>query len=312
MTNVTRRRLQAALDGIGSVPLPGSGATRRRLEVLADVGAEDLATARLVEGHLDALAILEEAGTARPEGLLGVWAADPPTGRVHAAAHDAGWILSGVKQWCSGAGALDHALVTAHADDGYRLFVVPFDRGGVDVARDPWHAVGMRDSDTFDVVLDGVAVDAAEAVGPPGWYLSRRGFWMGGIGVAACWYGGASGALDALRDTVRRREDPHGLAHLGAADALCAAMWALLASAADAVDDGVAGADLRRLAWRVRAAVERLAPDVLLHVERGVGAGGLTRDAAMARRAADLPVYIRQHHAESDLAALGADVVGGP
>ena len=219
---------------------------------------------------------------------------------------------AGAVEPAQAAGALDHALVTAHADDGYRLFVVPFDRGGVDVARDPWNAVGMRDSDTFDVVLDGVAVDAAEAVGPPGWYLSRRGFWMGGIGVAACWYGGASGALDALRDTVRRRDDPHGLAHLGAADALCAAMWALLALAADAVDDGVAGADLRRLAWRVRAAVERLAPDVLLHVERGVGAGGLTRDAAMARRAADLPVYIRQHHAESDLAALGADVVGGP
>lgn len=306
----TRERMLRALEDLGPVPLPGSGSTADRFDILAEVGAHDLALARLVEGHLDAVAILTEAQRVPPDGLLGVWAADPPTGRLRAEARDGVWVLHGTKQWCSGAGSLDCALVTAHADDGYRLLLVPLDDPGVEVVRDAWRAVGMRDSDTYDVRFDRVEIDAHAAVGDPGWYLHRRGFWVGGAGVAACWYGGALGALRALRAAVGRRgEDPYGAAHLGAADALCAAMWALLNATAAAIDADVDTPALRHRAWQVRAAVDRLAPEVLRHAERGIGSGGLTGDPWMARRAADLPVYLRQHHAEADLAALGADVL---
>ena len=299
------------LDAIVPVPLPGMGKTDQRFRALAEIAAFDLAMARLIEGHLDAIAICDEAGRGVPNGLLGVWAADPPPNHLRAAAQDGGWSLHGIKQWCSGAGTLDNALVTAHAPDGYRLFVVALDSAGVQVRPESWRAVGMRHSDTFDVEFDGVLVTADDAVGGPSWYLGRRGFWIGGIGVAACWYGGALGAARALRTAVgQRRDDPHGLAHLGAADALCAAMWAHRQTAATAIDAGIAGDPLARLAWQVRAAVERLAGDVLRHAERGIGSGGLARDAEMARRSADLPVYLRQHHAERDLAALGELALG--
>lgn len=298
--------LLRTLDAILPVPLPGAGNTDQRLRALAEVAACDLTNARLVEGHVDAIAICTEAQQRVPDGVLGVWAADPPSGRLQARPHGDGWSLSGLKQWCSGACTLDNALITAHADDGYRLFVVSLDAPGIDVRTDAWHAVGMRNSDTYDVAFDDVVVSADDTIGAPEWYLRRRGFWMGGIGVAACWYGGALGALRALQDTVARRgNNPHALAHLGAADALCATMRAQLRAAAAALDDGIAGDDLKLLAWRVRAAVERLAADVLTSTERGLGAGGLARDPAMARRAADLPVYLRQHHAERDLQRLG-------
>lgn len=310
--HVARVPLLEALTALGPVPLPGAGATAERFAILAEAGATDLATARLVEGHLDAVAICDEAGCDAPSGPCGVWAADPPAGRLEGRAHIDGWRLDGTKHWCSGARDLDTALVTAHTDDGYRLFRVPLDATGVRVLPDTWHAVGMRSSDTLHVTFDRVVVDPEAAVGPPGWYLDRRGFWIGGIGVAACWYGGALGAMRSLRATVARRgADPHGLAHVGAADALCTAMWATLRHAADRVDDGIGGTALRTLAWRSRAVVERLATDVLHHAERGIGAGGLTSDPAMARRAADLPVYLRQHHAERDLEALGRAVADG-
>lgn len=306
---VTRTPLAKALATLGPVPLPGGGATATRFRLLAEVAATDLATARLVEGHLDAVAISAEADRSAPEAPAGVWAADPPSGRVTATRTADGWRLHGTKQWCSGARELATALVTAHADDGYRLFTVPLDAAGVTALPGTWHAVGMRDSDTLHVRFEDVTLPGEAAIGPPGWYLDRRGFWIGGIGVAACWYGGALGAARTLRDTVARRgDDPHGLAHLGAADALCTALWSTLRVAAEAVDDGVAGSALRTLAWRTRAAVERLAPEVLDHAARGVGANGLTSDPAMARRAADLPVYLRQHHAERDLEALGRAV----
>ncbi len=37
----------------------------------------------------------------------------------------------------------------------------------------------------------------------------------------------------------------------------------------------------------------------------------LTADESHARRVADLQVYVRQHHAERDLARIGADVAAG-
>ena len=43
--------------------LPGEGATRELWELLATLGAVDLGVARAVEPHLDARAILTQAGT---------------------------------------------------------------------------------------------------------------------------------------------------------------------------------------------------------------------------------------------------------
>jgi len=46
--------------------------------------------------------------------------------------------------------------------------------------------------------------------------------------------------------------------------------------------------------------------EVMARVGRALGAGPLCHDEAHARRVADLTVYLRQHHAERNLAELGA------
>lgn len=163
----------------------------------------------------------------------------------------------------------------------------------------------MAGSDTLDVNLDGVW---ATAVGEPGAYLERPGFHHGGIGVAACWHGGARAVARTLLAASRTWDlDPHALAHLGAVDARLATVDALLDSAAAAVDadpdDKDGTAHLRTM--RVRAAVENAAADVLIRVGRALGAAPLGHDAVHARAVTDLTVYLRQHHAERDLAALG-------
>ena len=59
-----------------TVPLPGSGQTWRRFRALALWAAENLSLGRLAEGHVDALAILDEAGMRPVSGAIyGVWAA---------------------------------------------------------------------------------------------------------------------------------------------------------------------------------------------------------------------------------------------
>ncbi len=145
---------------------------------------------------------------------------------------------------------------------------------------------------------------AAAEIGKPGQYTTRPGFWQGGCGIAACWYGGALPFADAVAALVARRDDPHAAAHLGAIDAALSPVRALLAETAGWIDAHPAAAP-RLQALRARAAAEDAVAAVLSHAGRALGAGPLCRDESIARRFADLPVFVRQSHAERDLAELG-------
>ena len=295
------------------LPLPGHGQTRLRWAALAGLAEEDLSLARLSEGHADAIAILDELNgpAARPGSRWGVWAARPPGPSLSAVRHGGGWRLDGTKQYCSGARVCTHALVTADTADGVRLFAARTDGEGVRPVPGTWPAVGMAGSDTLNVRFDGVP---AEPVGPPGGYTDRPGFSHGGCGVAACWYGGARAVARPLLAAAGERDiGPHGFAHLGAVDIGLRVAAAALDAAADGIDDDPldhkdAGA---RRALRVRTLVEAVASDVLERVGRALGAGPLCHDAGQARATADLAVYLRQHHAEKDLEALGRLVAAG-
>ena len=302
----------AVESGQLNLPLPGGGRTRQRWAALAQLAEEDLSLARLAEGHTDALAILAELGalSAPPAGSRwGVWAAQPPGPGLTASMTARGWRLDGTKQYCSGARSVTDALVTAKAPDGSRLFAV----STRDLSPVPgtWPATGMAASDTLNVDFADIP---AEPVGRPGRYTDRPGFAHGGAGVAACWYGGARGVGFTLLAAAAERDlGPHALAHLGAVDiALHTARAALDAAAAEIdtdPDDRQKGGRLRAL--RVRALVEAAATEVMQRVGRALGAGPLSHDEAHGRRVADLTVYIRQHHAERDLAELGALVADG-
>ena len=53
---------------------------------------------------------------------------------------------------------------------------------------------GRFPSETLD--FGGPPVPMSLSVGPPNFYLERPGFWFGATGVAACWFGGASGLAE--------------------------------------------------------------------------------------------------------------------
>jgi alkylation response protein AidB-like acyl-CoA dehydrogenase len=295
----------AVASGRLDIPLPGSGATRERWAVFADLAAEDLSLARLGEGHADAVAILAELGGPRPEAgsRWGVWAANPPGANVTASRQGGTWVLRGTKQYCSGARVCTYALVAAAADDGPRLFAVTV--ADLEPVPESWPATGMAGSDTLDVSFPRVP---AEPVGPPGGYTDRPGFSHGGVGVAACWYGGARAIGRTLLSAAAKRDiGPHALAHLGAVDIALRAARAALGQAADEIDadpEDLQGEGAAR-ALRVRSLTEAVATDVLARTGRALGAGPLSHDEAHSRAVADLTVYLRQHHAERDLARLG-------
>ncbi|MFG0642616.1 acyl-CoA dehydrogenase [Delftia sp. WSY_22] len=304
-------------QGADRLPLPGHGHTLQRWRALAEVAAHSLSLAKLYEGHTDALAILSELqADLATEGLRwAVWCAEPPGERVqatptapHAAAHAGMAVqLSGHKPWCSGARAVDRALVSGWLADGRRcLIAVAMDQPGIRRDDSHWQAVGMAASASADVHFDGAT---GVLVGEPGQYLSRPGFHHGGAGVAACWHGAAARIASHLQQAVGQGEDPHRQAHLGALDVALAGAAGLLRDAAARIDATPSDPCLLAVN-RARLAVEAAAEEVLRRVPRAIGPGPLCKNRGLAQLMADLPVFIRQSHAERDQAALGRLLAG--
>ncbi len=308
-------QLRVAADGARQVPLPASGATAHRFAVLADFAEHDLALGRLVEGHLDALAILREAGMApaHPDATYGVWAARSRHGGTLARLENDGWHLSGEKAFCSGSVLLDRALVTAETPDGYRLFDISVPLSVTEARAGSWPAVGMADSLSETLVFGGPPLSERCAIGPPGFYLQRPGFWFGATGVAACWWGGARGLVTRTVAALEATSSEGQLAELGYAVAHVDAMRGLLEWAGGEIDGDPSdsGSAARHRAMVTRHAVHHAAQQVLGHVAAAGGAGPLCHDGSQARRAADLLVYLAQYHGARDATVLGRTAVGG-
>ncbi|MGG7464030.1 acyl-CoA dehydrogenase [Plantibacter sp. YIM 135347] len=339
------------------IPLPGSGRTLERWEFLASVAAHDVGTSRILEPHLDAIAILIEArsedvehprsparGGSRSradsgaesqvvdtvERLLdatangaswGVFASGGAASTLAATQHGDEWRLTGRKPWCSLGAVLSHALVTASTPSGdSRLFAVDLGQDGVRAHTGPWIARGLREVVSAPIDFDGVR---ATPVGAEGWYLARPGFAWGGMGVAACWFGGAVGVARALSETWTHRE-PDALhdAATGAIDVLLQTSGGMLGSAASIIDRGASASATSHgsraepeqeslsvspsiLMKRVRGAVAPSVATIIERVQRVLGPGPSTTDEAFAKRVADLQLYLAQHHWERDDVSLG-------
>ena len=310
--------------GLDNLPLPRCGETLRRWQALATVAAHNLSLAKLYEGHTDAQAILAEldepaepaksnmrVATANGKAW-GVWAAEAASARVTITPlYGNAVLLDGTKCWCSGAQTLSHGLLTAwHADgQGPQLVRVAMRQPGVSVSAAAWQAVGMAGSASVDVSF--LQADA-HVVGEMGDYLSRPGFWQGGAGIAACWYGGALGlglALQqALVESLPAARGAFRLAALGKVDLALHSTAAVLREAAQWIDDHPLG-NASMVALRARLAAEACAKTVLDEAGRALGASAFCRNARFARAAADLPVFVRQSHAERDFAALAERVI---
>jgi len=284
-------------------------------ELLASVAATDVAAARVLEPHLDAVAILFQSARAFPdaetvpEGSLeetwGVFAAEGPGARLEARPAGTGLVLSGTKPWCSLAGSLDSAVVTAHMDDGGRAaFAVSLRHPGVACEQPQWIARGLQEIPSGSVHFEHVP---AAPLGGTGWYHSRPGFAWGGMGVAACWLGGAVGVARDFRTGLlagaEAGREPDQV------DRTLSAAMQYLARVAASLDDGTLGRQAGKSTWseaqRIRGTVAAAVDRVLQLVGANRGPGPLAFDEPYAKRMADLALYVRQHHGARDDAQLG-------
>jgi hypothetical protein len=174
----------------------------------------------------------------------------------------------------------------------------------------------------------------AVPVGAPGWYLERPGFAWGGVGVAAVWFGAAVDlAIRVGRHVATRPADQVAQLHIGQLELALSTAREALASAATAADrhaesggdghaqpraggpaNGLTSTDVVEeppglVAARTRSVVAESVETVLRVADHAMGPGPLATEAEHVQRVSDLRLYVRQHHAERDVAALGRQVL---
>ena len=291
-----------ALQTAPTLPAPGSGATLERWRCLAALAAQDLAACKLAEAHWDAMTILQDLGVEAPAGARSwsVWAAENPKAPLQLKATAQGDVLIGSKSWCSGAQITSHALLTCEdAERGPGLALLDLAAPGIAIEGQDWQALGMRHVQTPTVRFDHTPVTW---LGERSVYLQRPGFWHGGAGIAACWYGAACQIAQLLRARLHA-DQPHAAAHLGAMFTQLRAARAMLHQLAQRID-ATPGEPWIEEVQALRSFVRGLCSDIIERSARAMGPAPLCTDGEHAQRCADLAVWCTQQHAEKDDAAL--------
>jgi alkylation response protein AidB-like acyl-CoA dehydrogenase len=121
------------------------------------------------------------------------------------------YILEGTKRFITSGKNAGTVLVTAKTDEskkhrGISVFIVPKKTPGFKVGA-PEEKLGLRASDTTDLIFEGCRVPAAQRLGADGqgFEIAMQGLDSGRIGIAAQSVGVAQAALDAAVKYTRQR-----------------------------------------------------------------------------------------------------------
>ncbi|MBA3232698.1 MAG: hypothetical protein H0T17_01925 [Propionibacteriales bacterium] len=291
------REVASAGKGVWTAGLP------ELVPVLVEVARVDLCLARLVEGHADALRIIQQAGGRPRDGVYGVWASRSAGTGVKAVDLGGTWQLSGELRFASGVDLVDRALVPVWLDRDHHLLM---DIAADMVVPDPgsWQTSAMDASRTLTVRLDLESVKT-EPLGSTDFYLGRPGFVVGGLCVAAVWAGGAHHVVDVVTASIRPfTMTSHQLRRIGVMEQ---AAWQAQ-TALDTVVRRLSNLPEESVAREIgmaRSAVVTACEVVIHEATRVVGPAGLSRDVRLARALHDLSIYIRQHPLDNELERLG-------
>ncbi|MFP5501299.1 MAG: acyl-CoA dehydrogenase family protein, partial [Candidatus Sericytochromatia bacterium] len=116
------------------------------------------------------------------------------------------WVLSGTKQWITNAGYAGFFLVFARTNPdepgpkGVSCFIVDAGTPGLEIGRIT-HKMGVRSSDTRDIILKGVRVKDSQRLGGlgEGFKIAMTALDSGRIGIAAQAVGIATAALEEAK-----------------------------------------------------------------------------------------------------------------
>ncbi|MFD2718005.1 acyl-CoA dehydrogenase family protein [Hymenobacter monticola] len=323
--------LTAALPAdLGGAGLNVPAATLPLLHTLQHIGRGNLAVGRVYEGHLNALLLIQQLGTAaqtaryaadaRAGKLFGMWNTEIATDGVRLEAMPNGrYRLRGAKTFASGAGYLARPLITGALPKGrgWQLFVLPADTQAPALDRSFWRPLGMRATASFRADLTGLEIGPDDLIGPPDAYYQQPAFSGGAIRFAAVQLGGAEAVFEEtcrFLQGLGRIDDPYQRQRLGEMSIALESGRQWLRGAAEHAARPGATADAEATvayANMMRTAIETICLNMLQLAERCVGARGLLEPLPFERLHRDLTHYLRQPAPDGALADVGRFVLEG-
>jgi alkylation response protein AidB-like acyl-CoA dehydrogenase len=299
----------------------GEAGAEAMLDLFILLGEASLPIARLYEAHVNALQLITRYGSdflsaqyardAAEDHIFALWVTDPPGCEVtlEKRASGSGYILHGIKDFCSGAGTATGALITASDTTGTRMLAVRLERNSR-VQESRIKLGGMRAAVTASVDFSGMRVDEQDLIGEAGDYLKEPVFSAGAWRGSAAALGGLKALLNLHRDGIMQRNrenDPHQQARFGQALIAyeTARLWmqraARLACVEDAAPEAiVAYVNLARLA------VEAACLEAMTLAQRSLGLFGFIAGSRTELLYRDLATYLRQPAPDETLTKAAA------
>ena len=271
---------------------------------LMRVASVNLSVGRLLEGHVNALLLVNLHGTDQTKtsiiqliaqgAFLGVWGAD---GQMPVRLDASDTSLSGTKNFASGLGTVTHAIVTVNSGPQVRLALVDV----TDTERaDPstWDMRGMKATASGTYDFTDLPEGAFEWFGDAGDYLKEPHFVGGVWRIAALQVGGAIGLLDAAAVELRGMGRMQAEQQKARLVTVLARAWAGIAlierAAAAASDFSLEPEQIVSTSIVARLFTEEVGLDAIRAVEQSLGLQHFQARAETGRMSRDLSVYLRQ------------------
>jgi alkylation response protein AidB-like acyl-CoA dehydrogenase len=192
--------------GLGIDP----GGASELFALLRVIGQGNLAVGRIFEGHANAIKLINTFGSEaqierasadlRAGHLFAIWNAETKDG-IRILDDNK---LSGSKTFCSGAGHVTRALITAKDSSGTRMLLIPLEPGervgsiGVGMH-------GMRATQTAGMQFDGVVVSTHDFIGTIDDYTREPTFSAGAWRTSAVTLGGLDALLAEMQQQLLSR-----------------------------------------------------------------------------------------------------------
>jgi len=294
--------------GLGIDP----GGASSLFAVLRSIGQGNLAVGRIFEGHANAIKLINTFGSEaqierasedlRAGHLFAIWNAETKDGiRVIG---DKNQKLSGAKAFCSGAGHVTRALITATGESGMRMLLISL-KVGERVKRMEVGLQGMRATETASMEFEGINISTNEVIGGLDDYTREPTFSAGAWRTSAVTLGGLDALIAEMQQQLRarnRHEDPHQLSRMGQALIAreSARLWIERAARMEESIDCLVGTITGYINLS-RIALESAAFDIIRIVQRTLGLSAFLQTNPVERLMRDLATYLRQPAADEAL-----------
>lgn len=285
-------------------------------DLLRFLGRGNLAVGRIFEGHVNAVKLIslfgkedqiEHAAQDLAAGhLFGIWNAEAANGVRFLEAPAT--VLTGIKVFCSAAGQVSRALITAKEESGMQMLLIPLEPGAR-VLPSSLSLHGMRATQTAGIDFDGLNVPPDAFIGGPADYLSEPAFSGGAWRTATVTLGGLDALIEETRRQLvarKRHTDPHQLSRMGQVLIAreSARLW--IERAARVEESALPTADITGYINLARIALESATFDIIRMVQRSLGLAAFLKSNPVERLMRDLATYLRQPAADEALTEAGA------